>query len=49
MCSSDSYAQENFKTLLNEKLFDQIYSTFKQTFSNTNLDSVSKFSPKVQP
>ena len=47
MCSSDSYAQENLKTLLNEKLNDKIYSTFKETFSNTNLDSVSELLPKV--
>ena len=47
MCSSDSYAQENLKILLNEKLNDKIYSTFKETFSNTNLDSVSELSPKV--
>ena len=26
---------------------DKIYSTFKETFSNTNLDSVSELSPKV--
>ena len=47
MCSSDSYAQENLKTCLNKKLNNKIYSTFKETFSNTNLDSVSKSSPKV--
>ena len=35
------------KTLLNESLNNKIYSTFKETFSNTNLDSVSKLSPKV--
>ena len=47
MCSSDSFAQENLKTLLNERLNDQIYCTFKETFSNTNLDSISELSPKV--
>ena len=47
VCSSDSYSQENLKILLNEKLNDKIYSIFKDTFSNTNLDSVSKLSPKV--
>ena len=38
--SSDSYAQENPKSFLNKKLNDKIYSSFKETFSNTNLDSV---------
>ena len=47
MCSSDLYAWENLKTLLNEKLNDTIYSTFKETFSNTNLDSARKLSPTV--
>ena len=45
--SSDSYAQENLKSLLNEKLNDKIYSTFKELLSNTNLDSVSELSPLV--
>ena len=30
LCSSDSFAQENLKTLLNERLNDQIYNTFKE-------------------
>ena len=47
MCSSDSYAQENLKSLLNEKLNDKIYNTFKEMFSNTSLASVSELSPKV--
>ena len=41
VCSSDSFAQENLKTLLNERLSNKIYNTFKETFSNTNLDCVS--------
>ena len=48
VCSSDSYAQENLKTLLNEKLNDKIYSIFKGMFVSTNLDSISELSPKVQ-
>ena len=48
MCSSDLYAQENLKTLLNEKLNDKVYSTFKEMFRKTNLDSLSKLSSKVQ-
>ena len=48
MCSSDSYAHKNLICLLDEKLNDEIYNTFKETFSNTNLDSVSELSPKVQ-
>ena len=47
MCSSDSFAQENLKTLLNKRLNDNIFSTFEETFSNTNLDSVSELLPKV--
>ena len=46
MCNSDSYAQENLKSLLNEKLNDKIYSTFKEIFSNANLDSISELSPE---
>ena len=49
MCSLDSYTQETLKTLLNEKLNNKIYSTFKEIFSNSNLDSVSKLLPKVHP
>ena len=33
--------------LLNEKLNDKIYTTFKATFRNVNLDSVSKITPKA--
>ena len=47
VCSLDSYAQENLKSLLKEKLNAKIYSTFKEMFSNTNLDSVHELSPKV--
>ena len=46
MCSSDSYVQENLKSLLNEKLNDKVYSTYKEMF-NTYLDNVSELSPKV--
>ena len=46
MHSSDSFAQENLKTLLNEKLNDKIFTTFKATFSNINLGSVSEITPK---
>ena len=48
MCSSNSYTHENLKSLLVEKLNDKIYNTFKETFSNTNLDSVSEVSTKDQ-
>ena len=47
MCSLDSFAQENLKTLLNERLSDEIYSTYRETFSNTYLHSVSESLPKV--
>ena len=41
------FAQENLKTLLNERLNYKIYNTFKVNFSNTNLDSISETLPKV--
>ena len=41
MCSSNSYAHENLTN-------DKIYTTFKEIFSNINLDSVSELSPKFQ-
>ena len=47
VCSSDSFVQDNLQMLLNKKLNDKIYTTFKATFSNVNLDSVSKVKPKV--
>ena len=47
VCSSDSYEQENLKNPLNEKPNDKIYTTIKETLSNTNLDSVTELSPKV--
>ena len=40
VCSSDSDAQENLKSLFNERLNDKIYTTFKELFSNTNIDSI---------
>ena len=46
VCSSDLYAQEILKSLLNEKINDKIYSTFKEMLSNTNLHSVCELSPK---
>ena len=45
VCSSDSLAQENLKTLLHKRLNDTIYNICKETFSNTNLDSVRELSP----
>ena len=47
VCIADSSAQEILKMLLNEKLKDEIYTIFKATFSDINLDSVSKIAPKV--
>ena len=47
ICSSDLYVHENLKSLLDEGLNDKIYNKFKETFSNTNLDSVCELSPKV--
>ena len=35
MCSSNSHAQQNLKSLLDEKLNDKMYNTFEETFSNT--------------
>ena len=35
MCSSNSYAQRNLKSLPDERLNDKIYNTLKEIFSNT--------------
>ena len=45
--SSDSKAQGNIKRHFNERLNDKIYTTFKELFSNTNIDSVCKILPKI--
>ena len=45
-CAVQTHVHRKILNLLNEKLNDKIYSTFKETFSNTNLDSVSELSPK---
>ena len=42
VCSSDSFAYENLKSVLTERLNDKIYSTFKENISNINLDSISE-------
>ena len=47
VCSSDSNAQENFKSHFNERLNDKINTTFKELFDNTNIDRVSKILPKI--
>ena len=40
MCSSDSDAEENLNSHFNDRLSDQIYNTFRELFSNVNIDSV---------
>ena len=45
MCSLDSFAQENLKSVLTERLNDKIYNTFKESFSSITLDSISKTLP----
>ena len=39
VCSTDSEVQENLKSLLHERLNNKVYTTFKELFSNTNIDS----------
>ena len=46
VCTSDPEAQENLRSHFNEKLHDKIYTTFKELFSNTNIDSLYKILPK---
>ena len=48
LCSSDSDAHKDLISLLDEKLNHKLYSTFKEMFNNTNLDSVSELSSEVQ-
>ena len=43
----DSEAQENLKSFLTKKPNDKIYTTFKELFSNTNIDSMCKILPKL--
>ena len=47
VCSSVSFAQENLKIVLTERLNDKIYTTFKENFRNINPDSISEMLPKV--
>ena len=47
VCSTDSEVQENHKSLLHERLNNKVYTTFKELFSNTNIDSVHKILPKI--
>ena len=44
----DPDSQENLKSLFNKRLNDKIYTTFKELFSNTNIDSVHKRLPKIK-
>ena len=41
------FVQENLKTAPNERLNNKICITFKETFSNSNLDKISEIVPKV--
>ena len=47
VCSSDSDAQENLKSLFDKRLNDKIYTIFKELFSNTNIYTVHKILPKL--
>ena len=47
MCSSDSEIQENLKSHFNNRLSDRIYTTFRELFSNVNIDSVQEKMPKI--
>ena len=40
VCSSDSNVQENLKSHFNNRLSDKIYNTFRELFSNVDIDSV---------
>ena len=47
VCSSDSEGHENLKNHFNERLNDKVYSTFKELFSNVNVDSIKDVLPKI--
>ena len=47
MCSSNSFAQENLKSLLIKRLNDKIYNTCKNNLSNINFDSIREMLPDV--
>ena len=47
MCSSDLNTQENLKSHFNDRLSDKIYTTFKELFSNVNINSVCQLLPKI--
>ena len=47
MYSSDLDAQENLKSHFNDSLSNKIYTTFKELFSNVNIDSVHEILPKL--
>ena len=47
MCSSDSDGQENLKSHLTNRLSNKIYNTFRELFSNINIDSVWEILPKI--
>ena len=47
MCHSDFDAQENLKSHINDRLSDKIYTTFRELFSNVNINSVWGILPKI--
>ena len=47
VCSSDADTQENLKSHFNDRLSDKIYTTFRELFSNVNIDSVWEILPKI--
>ena len=47
VCSSDSEAQENLKSLFNERPNNKFYTTFNELFFNANTDSVCEILPIV--
>ena len=42
VCSLDSEANENLKTHFNKRLNNKVYDTFKELFSNVNIDSIKE-------
>ena len=46
-CSSDSDAQQNIKSHFIDRSNDKILTTFKELFSNVNIDSVCEILPKI--
>ena len=47
MSSLGSDTQENVNSYFNDRLSDKVYTTFKELFSNVNINSICEILPKI--